>query len=95
MANILRYNPNDNVFDNLFRGFLMRPVRLDGQQEVQIKLDVKEGDQAYTVDAGIPGAKKIGIHVTMFCGRCYGGAGHCTLGAGTTNGSADHHEYQS
>jgi HSP20 family protein len=65
MANILRYNPADDAFDDLFRGFFMRPVRFEGQQEVQIKLDVNEDDKAYTVHAEIPGVKKEDIHVTI------------------------------
>lgn len=65
MANILRYNPADTAFDDLFRGFFMRPVRYDGQQEIQIKLDVNEDDKAYTVHAEIPGVKKEDIHVTV------------------------------
>lgn len=48
MANITRFDPDD-TFDDLFRGFWMRPVRAGGQQDVQIKLDVKEDDKAYTV----------------------------------------------
>lgn len=43
----------------------MRPVRYDGQQEIQIKLDVSEDDKAYTVHAEIPGVKKEDIHVTV------------------------------
>lgn len=65
MANILRYNPADDAFDDLFRGFFMRPVRLEGQPEVQIKMDVSEDDKAYTVHAEIPGVKKEDIHVTI------------------------------
>ncbi len=65
MTNLVRYNPVDDAFDDLFRGFLMRPVRMSGQQEVQIKMDVKENDQAYTVHAEIPGVKKDDIHVTI------------------------------
>jgi HSP20 family protein len=65
MANILRYNPADTAFDDLFRGFFMRPVRYEGQQEIQIKLDVNEDDKAYTVHAEIPGVKKEDIHVTI------------------------------
>lgn len=65
MANILRYNPADDAFDDLFRGFFMRPVRFDGQPAVQVKLDVSEDDKAYTVHAEIPGAKKEDIHVTI------------------------------
>ena len=69
MANILRYNPADDAFDELFRGFFMRPVRFDGQQEVQIKLDVSENDKAYTVHAEIPGVKKEDINVTIDGGQ--------------------------
>lgn len=65
MANIMRYNPADDAFDDLFRGFFMRPVRFEGQPEVQVKIDVKEDDKAYTVHAEIPGVKKEDIHVTI------------------------------
>lgn len=65
MANILRYSPADTAFDDLFRGFFMRPVRFEGQQEVQIKLDVSEEEKGYTVCAEIPGVKKEDIHVTI------------------------------
>jgi len=70
MANILRYSPADTAFDDLFRGFFMRPVRFparfdEAQPDVQIKLDVKEDDKAYTVHAEIPGVKKEDIHVTI------------------------------
>src|SRR3990167_11140551 len=65
MANILRYSPADDAFDDLFRGFFMRPVRFEGQPEVQIKMDVSEDDKAYTVHAEIPGVKKEDIHVTI------------------------------
>jgi len=65
VANILRYNPTDNAFDDLFRGFFMRPVRFEGQQDIQIKLDVSEDDKAYSVHAEIPGVKKEDIHVNI------------------------------
>lgn len=65
MANILRYNPADDSFDDLFRGFFMRPVRFEGQPDVQIKLDVHEDDKAYAVHADIPGVNKEDIHVTI------------------------------
>jgi HSP20 family protein len=65
VANILRYNPTDNAFDDLFRGVFMRPVRFEGQQDIQIKLDVSEDDKAYSVHAEIPGVKKEDIHVNI------------------------------
>jgi HSP20 family protein len=65
MVNLLRYNPADDAFDDLFRGFLMRPVRMDSGNEMQIKLDVKENDKSFTIHAEIPGVKKDDIHVTI------------------------------
>jgi HSP20 family protein len=70
MANILRYSPADTAFDDLFRGFFMRPVRFPARfdevpPDVQIKLDVKEDDKSYNVHAEIPGVKKEDIHVTI------------------------------
>ncbi|MES2000146.1 MAG: Hsp20/alpha crystallin family protein [Pseudomonadota bacterium] len=68
MANVTRYDPFDvyvEPFDNLFRGFF-RPVRTDtADTAVQIKIDVKEDDKAYTIHAEIPGVKKEDIHVTV------------------------------
>jgi HSP20 family protein len=65
MANILRYNPVDDAFDDLFRGFFMRPVRFDASQAVQIKIDVSEDDKAFIVHAEIPGVKKEDIKVSI------------------------------
>ena len=58
MANLTRFSPVDDAFDDLFRGFFMRPVRMEGVPEMQIKMDVKEDDKGYTVHAEIPGVKK-------------------------------------
>lgn len=60
MANLTRVDP----FEDVFRGFF-RPVRLEGAPEIQIKIDVKEDDQTYTVHADIPGVKKEDIHVNI------------------------------
>ena len=65
MANILRYNPADDAFDDLFRGFFMRPVRFDTQQPMQVKVDVSEDDKGYVVHAEIPGVKKEDIKVSI------------------------------
>ena len=65
MVNLTRYNPIDDAFDDLFPSFFMRPVRMEGTPNVQIKLDVKENDKNYTVHAEIPGVKKDDIHVTI------------------------------
>ena len=65
MANILRYNPADDAFDDLFRGFFMRPVRFDAPQAAQVKIDVSEDDNGYVVHAEIPGVKKEDIKVSV------------------------------
>jgi len=72
MANISRYDPLSLArtdpfgdIDDLFKGFFMRPVTLEGQPQMQIKMDVKEDDNAYTVHADIPGVKKEDIHVSI------------------------------
>lgn len=68
MANITRFDPFQisafDPFDDVFKGFF-RPVRLEGQPQMQIKMDVKEDDKGYTVHAEIPGVKKEDIHVTI------------------------------
>lgn len=56
------FDPADPL-DNLFRGFF-RPVQLD-KEVPQIRMDVKESDQAYAVHADIPGVSKDDIHVTI------------------------------
>lgn len=63
MANISRRDP----FDDLFRGFFVRPVDFNGtpQQPPIIKMDVKEQTDAYLVHAELPGVKKDDIHVVV------------------------------
>jgi HSP20 family protein len=72
MANITRYDPFNLTridpfgdIDDLFKGFFVRPALLEGQPQMQIKMDVKEDDNAYTVHADIPGVKKENIHVSI------------------------------
>ena len=65
MSNLIRYSQAEDAFDNLFRGFLMRPVRLDNGNELQIKLDVRENEQSYTVHAEIPGVNKDDLNITI------------------------------
>lgn len=66
MANIARFTPFDETFDNLLRGFFVRPVGYDSAAEAApFRVDVSEGENAYTVRAEIPGAKKEDINVTV------------------------------
>ncbi len=63
MANLTKYDPFGDI-DDLFKGFMLRPVRLD-QQLPQIKVDVTESNGAYVVRADIPGVKKEDISVDV------------------------------
>lgn len=67
MAGITRYNPMDELFNELSRGFFVRPFggRSESGGEAGMKLDVKEDEKAYTVRADIPGVKKEDIHVDV------------------------------
>jgi len=58
------------LFDDLFRdiapGFYVRPLHGDGlPTPSQIKVDVKESNDAFTVQAEIPGVPKEAIHVAV------------------------------
>ena len=66
MANIIRYDPfADTDLDDWFKGFFLRPISLQGQPSLQIKMDVSENDKAYKVRAEIPGVKKEDIAVNI------------------------------
>jgi len=66
MASLARYSyPLDETFDDLFKGFFVRPMAFENQPQVQVRMDVKEDDGAYVVQAEIPGVKKNDISVTI------------------------------
>lgn len=72
MANLARFDPFNLTradpfgdIDDLFKGFFVRPVLFEGQPQMQIKMDLKEDDNAYKVHADIPGVKKEDIHVSI------------------------------
>ena len=66
MANITRYSPFDEAFDDLFRGFFVRPVSYDAPAgAAQFRVDVSENEKAYTLRAAVPGVKKEDINVTI------------------------------
>jgi len=67
MANIARFDPFSDL-DDMFKGFLVRPMRFDldaPAQQMSIKVDVTRADGAYTVKAELPGVKKDDIHVSI------------------------------
>ena len=65
MANLTRYNPFDELFKDFTKGFWVKPLAFPAETAVEIKVDVKEDDKAYTIRAEIPGAKKDDIKVDI------------------------------
>jgi HSP20 family protein len=66
MASLARYSyPLEETFDDLFKGFFVRPMTFENQVHGQFRVDVKEDDGAYVVQAEIPGVKKEDINVTI------------------------------
>ena len=73
MASVTRYDPRVDPFgdlvDDLFKGFLVRPVAYEGNggRDVlpRVKVDVAEKNGAYKVTAELPGVKKEDIQVAI------------------------------
>jgi HSP20 family protein len=67
MASITRYDPFNELVDDLFKGFLVRPVSYEGRGEAlqRARVDVAEKNGAYKVSAELPGVKKEDIHVSI------------------------------
>ena len=66
MATLTRF---DDAFDDLLRGFFVRPVGLEGAQKqvapAQFRVEVTEAEQSYTIRAEIPGVKKEDINISI------------------------------
>ena len=66
MANITRFTPFDDTFDELLRGFFVRPVSFEGSTTpAQFRVDVTENDGAYSLRAELPGVKKDDIDIAI------------------------------
>jgi len=64
MARLSVYDPFAEVFPQLFRGFAA-PTRERQAQALEVRVDVKENANAYTVHAEMPGVAKEDIHVEI------------------------------
>jgi HSP20 family protein len=65
MANITRFDPFSEPFEDMFRR-MFRPIRWEGEAAApEIKVDVEENDKSYVVKAEIPGVKKEDIDVQI------------------------------
>jgi HSP20 family protein len=70
MVNVTRFDPRADYFgdlvDDLFKGFLVRPVYTEGREVVaRVKVDVTERNGAYLVHAELPGVKKEDIQLSV------------------------------
>lgn len=61
MSNLTRYEP----FEDFFKGFFVRPIGFPAETSFDIKIDVKEAEKEFMVDAEIPGVKKEDIFVDV------------------------------
>ena len=67
MANITRFDPFNELVDDLFKGFFVRPVAFEGRGDAlpRMRVEVAEKNGAYTVTADLPGVKKEDIQITI------------------------------
>lgn len=66
MANITRYDPFSDLFDDLLKGFVVRPVGFETEEPLRrLKIDVAEQNGEYKVLAELPGVKKDDIKVAI------------------------------
>jgi HSP20 family protein len=66
MANLIRYDPFGDLFDEFFNGFFVRPVPSEPRAAApRLSLDVTEQNGAFKVLAELPGVKKDDIQVTI------------------------------
>lgn len=74
MANLAHWNPfkplsrfetRSPSFDDFFRDFSLRPRWQQELEAPEMRIDVAENDQAYTVKAEIPGVEKDDIDVSV------------------------------
>lgn len=66
MANLTRFDPFNELVDDLFKGFFVRPVAFEGRGEaLRMKVDVAEKNGAYAITAELPGVRKEDIQVTI------------------------------
>jgi len=68
MANVTRFDPFNDLVDDLFKGFLVRPLAYEGRGAEalpRVKVDIAESNGAYVVNADLPGVRKEDIQVAI------------------------------
>jgi HSP20 family protein len=62
MAKVTRFDPFNDLVDDIFKGFFVRPVGYDTRGA---RVDVTESNGAYIVNADLPGVRKEDIQVSI------------------------------
>jgi HSP20 family protein len=66
MANIARSDPFNELVDDFFKGFFVRPLYAGTQEALpRLRVEVAEKNGAYTVTAELPGVRKEDIKVDI------------------------------
>ena len=66
MANVTRYDPFNELVDDFFKGFFVRPLGFEQRAEApRMKVEVAEKNGSYLVTAELPGVNKEDIQVTV------------------------------
>ena len=68
MASMTRFDPFNDLVDDFFKGFLVRPVAYEngrGEALPRMKVDVAEKNGAYLVTAELPGVRREDIQVAI------------------------------
>lgn len=62
---IIARSPFEDLLNDIGKGFWVKPVPIPAEADLRIKVDVKEDEKSYTVNAEIPGVKKEDIRVDV------------------------------
>jgi len=65
MANVTRYDPFNELVEDLFKGFFVRPVYEGRGAEPRVKIEVSENEGGYVVHAELPGVRKEDIDISI------------------------------
>lgn len=67
MANLIKRPAFDTMFDDMLKGFFVRPLGFDASSDLAsgIRMDVEEDTNKYTVHAELPGVNKDDIDVQI------------------------------
>jgi HSP20 family protein len=66
MTGITRFTPFEDTLDDLFRGFFVRPMTLEGNHNaVPFRVEISEKDNAYVLRGDLPGVRKEDINVSI------------------------------